>query len=318
MLYGEIKWWFLVLNKRILKYDACHTLTSQENQVDYKMKKTILSTLLTILAISLILTSFSSTLPSAYAETNDSTWKINISGLVNHPITLTLSDLQTMPQTTISTALICVDFPTTIVAQGNWTGVNLWTLLNETGVLPEAIKVAFYANDGYSTDLKIATAKSDNIILAYAKDGAPLSEVLRLVVPGHWGYKWISQVVKIELVDYDFQGKWESVGYSDDGIITPSSQRQTHPYPSAPVLTTPTATPTASPKETPKPTSTLTNTSNPNSTTQSPITEPKNLTQVNINLKETTPLILIIIIVIVAAALIIIIKIKNNHNKNSA
>ena len=280
-----------------------------------RMKQNIPSALIIFLIIGFILASASSTLSTAYANSNDPTWKLNVSGLVNNPFTFTLTDLEAMPQTTISTALICVDFPTTIVAQGNWTGVKLWTLLNETGVLPEAIKVAFYANDGYSTDLTIAVAKSDNIILATSKEGAPLSEVIRLVVPGHWGYKWIAQIVKIELVDYDFQGKWESVGYSDDGIITQNNQRDTHPYPSAPVLTTPTATPITSPKETPTPT--LPTPPIQNSTSQSPSTEPKNLTSDNINLKETTPLVLIAIIAIVAVALLTIIKIKNNHNKNS-
>jgi hypothetical protein len=279
------------------------------------MKQNIRSAMIIILITGFILTSASSTLSPAYANSNDYTWTLNISGLVNHSSNFTLTDLQAMPQTTISTALICVDFPTTIVAQGNWTGVNLWTLLNETGVSPEAIKVAFYASDGYTTDLTIAVAKSDKIILAFAKDGAPLSEVLRLVVPGHWGYKWISQVVKIELVNYDFQGKWESAGYSDDGIITTSSQSQTHPFPSAPVLTTPTAAPLPLPKETPKPTSS--NSSIENSTSQSPSTEPKNLTSTNFKLKETTPLIPIIIIAIAAVALIIIIKIKNDHSKKS-
>lgn len=276
------------------------------------MKHNIPSALTIFLIISFILASASSTLSTAYANSNDSTWKLDVSGLVNNPSTFTLTDLEAMPQTTISTALICVDFPTTIVAQGNWTGVNLWTLLNETGVLPGAIKVAFYANDGYSTDLTIDVAKSDNIILATSKEGAPLSEVIRLVVPGHWGYKWIAQVVKIELVDYNFQGKWESVGYSDDGIITQNSQRDTHPYPSAPVLSTPTATPLASPKETPTPTLPI-----QNSSSQSPTTEPKNLTSDNINLKEITPLILIAIIAIATAALFTKIKIKNNYNKKS-
>ena len=279
------------------------------------MKQNIPSALIIFLIIGFILASASSTLSTAYANSNDSTWKLNVSGLVNNPSTFTLTDLEAMPQTTISTALICVDFPTTIVAQGNWTGVNLWTLLNETGVLPGAIKVAFYANDGYSTDLTIDVAKNDNIILATSKEGAPLSEVIRLVVPGHWGYKWIAQVVKIELVDYDFQGKWESVGYSDDGIITQNSQRDTHPFPSAPVLSTPTATPLASPKETTTPT--LPNAPIQNSTKQTPTTEPKNLTSDNINLKETTPLVLTAIIAIAAVALITIIKIKNNRNKNS-
>ncbi len=274
-----------------------------------RMKKNIRSTIIIILTIGFILTSASSTLSSANANSSDSTWKLNISGLVNQPSNFTLTDLQAMPQTTVSTALICVDFPTTIVAQGNWTGVNLWTLLNDTGVSPEAIKVAFYANDGYTTDLTVAAvSKNDNIILAYAKDGAPLPEVLRLVVPGHWGYKWIAQVVRIELVNYDFQGKWESQGYTDDGIITPSSQKQTHPYPSAPVLTIPTATPLPLPKETPTPSPS--NSSIENSSSQSSSIEPKNLTSGNFNLNETALLIPIVIIAIAAATLIAIIKIK--------
>jgi DMSO/TMAO reductase YedYZ molybdopterin-dependent catalytic subunit len=279
------------------------------------MKQNILSTLKIFLIIGFVLASFSSALSFANAQLNDPIWKLNVSGLVTYPTTFTLTDLQAMPQTTVSTALICVDFPNTIVAQGNWTGVKLSTLLNQTGILPEAIKVAFYANDGYSTDLTIAATKSDNIILATSKDGAPLSEAIRLVVPGHWGYKWISQVVKIELVDYDFQGKWESVGYSDDGIITQTSQRNTHPYPSAPVLTTPTALPSPSPKETPAPSPPIPSINN--STSQSPTTQSNNLTSDNFNLKDPTTILSIVIIAIVASVLITIIKAKNNNHKNS-
>ena len=279
------------------------------------MKQNILSTLRIFLIIGLILASFSSALSYAKAESNDSTWKLNVNGLVTYPTTFTLTDMQAMPQTTISTALICVDFPTTIVTQGNWTGVKLSTLLNQTGILPEAIKVAFYANDGYSTDLTIAAAKSDSIILATSKDGAPLSEVIRLVVPGHWGYKWISQVVKIELVDYDFQGKWESVGYSDDGIISQTSQRNTHPYPSAPVLSTPTVLPSASPKETPAPSPSIPSINN--STLQSPTTQSNNLTSDNFNLKDPITILSIVIIAIAASVLITLIKAKNNNHKNS-
>jgi hypothetical protein len=285
-----------------------------QTKLALRMKQGIVPALIIFLSIGFILTSVNSTLSSTYADSSDSTWNLNVSGLVNHPLSFTLSELKAMPQTTVSTTLICVDFPAKPVAQGNWTGVKLWTLLNETGVLPEAIKVAFYANDGYSTDLTTDVAKSDNIILATTKDGVPLSEVLRLVVPGHWGYKWISQIVKIELVDYDFQGKWESLGYSDDGIITTSNQRDTNPFASTPVLTTPTPLSSTSPKETPA----LSPSSSPinNSTSQSPTTEPKNLTSENFNQKETTTVLSIVIIAIVTVALIIIMKTKNNNRKN--
>ncbi len=286
-----------------------------QTKLALRMKQKILPALIILLIIGFILASVSSTLPFADADSKDSTWKLNVSGLVNHPFEFTLPDLKAMPQTTVSTALICVDFPTIVVAQGNWTGVELWTLLIETGVLPEAIKVAFYANDGYSTDLTVATAKSDNIILAFAKDGSPLSEGLRLVVPGRWGYKWIAQVVNIELVDYDFQGKWESAGYSDDGIITQSSQHQTYLFPSSPVQTTPPVFPSASPKESPTPSPTIPPINN--STSQLPETQPKNLNSQNSNLEETTTVIILAVVLIAVFAIVTLSKLKIDTIKNT-
>jgi hypothetical protein len=277
------------------------------------MKQPFLLTSIILLIVGLILVSFGSALFTAYAASSDSTWQLSVDGLVNQPSNFSLADLEAMPQTTVSAALYCVDFPTTVVTQGNWTGVKLWTLLNETGVLPSAVKVALYAKDSYSTDLTIDAAKSDNIILAYAKDDAPLSDALRLVVPGHWGYKWISQVVKIELVNYNFKGKWESVGYSDDATITQSNLPPTLTYPSqyrptAPFASPSASSPSASPRESPP-----TFPSTPpitNSTSQLPSTQSKNLTSQNFNLLEATA---VISIVIVAIAVITISKRKNSH-----
>jgi hypothetical protein len=95
--------------------------------------------------------------------------------------------------------------------------------LQEAGISNGTVKIAFYAQDGYTTDLTIDTAQRDDVILAYEKDGVPLSERLRLVVPESWGYKWISQIINIELVDYNFLGTWESQGYSDNGTDMPNT-----------------------------------------------------------------------------------------------
>ena len=146
-----------------------------------------------------------------------------LDGLVESPVDLTLDDLRAMENTTEYVELYCVDYPTVPVEKGNWTGVRLGLLLEQAGVSPEAVKVAFYDDHGYSTDLTVATAMREDIILAYERDGMPLSEGLRLVVPGKWGYKWISGLTHIELVDYDFAGVWESRGYSDEADITAES-----------------------------------------------------------------------------------------------
>jgi DMSO/TMAO reductase YedYZ molybdopterin-dependent catalytic subunit len=128
-----------------------------------------------------------------------------------------------MPKTTVYAELYCVDSPGFMLAGGNWTGVKLGFLLEEVQVLSGAVKVAFHANDGYASDLPVTTAMRDDIIVAYDLNGQPLSEQLRLVVPGKWGYKWVSLLVHIELVNYDFKGTWESRGYSDEADIHPAA-----------------------------------------------------------------------------------------------
>jgi hypothetical protein len=114
------------------------------------------------------------------------------------------------------------------------------------------IKVGFYAADGYSTDLTIETAMRDDIILAYENNGNPLND-LRLVVPGKWGYKWISQVTVIELVNYNFLGRWESQGYSDEANIGSDDQPKLKDFvPSLPA-SSPTPPPATSPSPSPSP-----------------------------------------------------------------
>jgi DMSO/TMAO reductase YedYZ molybdopterin-dependent catalytic subunit len=147
---------------------------------------------------------------------------LRIDGLVQNPMNLSLSELTALPKTTVNAKLRCVDAPSVIIAQGNWTGVKLSLLLANAGISPEAVKVAFYAKDGYTTDLTPATAMGEDIIVAYERDGAPLNEQLRLVVPGTWGYKWISSLNHIEIVNYDFKGFYERSGFSDEAKIPPS------------------------------------------------------------------------------------------------
>jgi DMSO/TMAO reductase YedYZ molybdopterin-dependent catalytic subunit len=161
--------------------------------------------------------------PPTEPATAEPQWSLVLDGLVESPLNLTFDDLSGMPKTTEYVELYCVDYPTVPVEKGDWTGVRLGLLLEQAGVSPEAVKIAFYADDGYSTDLTIATAMREDIILAYERDGMPLSEGLRLVVPGKWGYKWISGLTHIELVDYDFTGVFESRGYSDEADISADS-----------------------------------------------------------------------------------------------
>ncbi len=207
---------------------------------------------LTILLItSVVLTAFS------YAQFNvqaESSSQIIINGLVSHPFNFTSADLQAMPQTTVQATLFCVSAPTTPLEKGNWQGVKLWTLLSQAGISSQATKIAFYASDGFSTDLTIDVAKDANIIVAYTLDGSPLTYGIRLVVPGHYGYKWINLITSIEVVDYDYKGTYESQGYPDDGLLGSLNLPNPTPYIPYPPSITPlpgnssTTTPIGSPQ----------------------------------------------------------------------
>jgi hypothetical protein len=255
----------------------------------------------------LLVASFSWSLKAtAHAETNNADWQLSVTGLVENPLNLTVADLKAMPQTTEYAAMYCVDDPSSAVAEGNWTGVQLWTLLETAGVSPNATKVAFFASDGYSTDLPIATAQQSNIVLAYAENGNPLSNVLRLVVPGEWGYKWIDLVTNIELVNYNYLGTEENIGYADNGVSAATSAPAPPPYnPSYDNL--PSSTPLLSPSLTPH----FSATTPPTSALATP-TQPDKKTP---SMTNYTFITVIAILIATATAAVIARKSKQTKNK---
>jgi DMSO/TMAO reductase YedYZ molybdopterin-dependent catalytic subunit len=177
-------------------------------------------TIVAIVAASFLLSQ--SSLPRQKIIVKYPDWRLLVDGSVRRPLNLSLNEIVAMPKRTISAELYCLPSPEgsgVLVDSGNWTGVNLGFILEKAGVLPEAVKVAFYADDGFTTDLTVNSAFSEDIILAYEKGGEPLHRKLRLVVLGRWGYKWIYLLNRIELVDYDFLGSYERIGFPDEAEI---------------------------------------------------------------------------------------------------
>ncbi len=217
------------------------------------MKKLLAITITTAIIIITLLSLTTSLKPTAKAD--PTTALLTVTGLVENPLNLTLTELKAMPQTTIYATIFCVDFPGTVVEQGNWTGIKIRALLETAKIKQGAVKIAFAAADGYSSGLTVEDANRDNVILAFEKDGQALSS-LRLVVPGKWGYKWVNQVAHVEVVNYDYLGFWESKGYSDSAEISEGQQNPdpiTIPKPSPTQTVPPSQTPTNPPSTSPTP-----------------------------------------------------------------
>ena len=105
-----------------------------------------------------------------------------------------------------------------------WEGVLVSDLLDAAGVSPEANTVIFYAYDGYSTSLALEYVLDNNILLAYEMNGLTLPPErgypFELVAESKWGYKWIKWVARIQLSDdADYEGYWESRGFSNDADL---------------------------------------------------------------------------------------------------
>ncbi|HMF31300.1 MAG TPA: molybdopterin-dependent oxidoreductase, partial [Candidatus Lokiarchaeia archaeon] len=156
-------------------------------------------------------------------------WHLSVNGMVDHPLTLTYQSIITMPNVTETAKLICVDGPSGTAV---WTGVPLNTILAEAGVQAGAVSVVFYGADGYSSSLALPQENTSDVLLAWEMNQVPLPPdhgyPIRVVAPNEIGYKWVKWVVQIQVVNYDYQGYWESRGYSNNGEIAPTTDWRLH------------------------------------------------------------------------------------------
>ena len=144
------------------------------------------------------------------ASVANAQWVVQVTGAVDNPFSFTLEDLAGMPQTEVNATLLCDG---AYVASGEWAGVKLSYLLEQAEYRQGAASIAFYAQDGYSSNLPIHLIHNDDIIVAYEFDGQPLPETLRLVVPGMNGEFWIAWLTSIKV--------------STDPYTSPHQTRQT-------------------------------------------------------------------------------------------
>ena len=80
-------------------------------------------------------------------------WRLEISGCVSRPRTLTIADLLGYPAKQLAATIECAGnngYPVLmngLVSNGVWTGPELGPLLRECGILPEAREVVFFGAD---------------------------------------------------------------------------------------------------------------------------------------------------------------------------
>nr|WP_153492196.1 sulfite oxidase-like oxidoreductase [Sinorhizobium medicae] len=143
------------------------------------------------------------------------TWRLDITGLVENPLSLDWTAFQALPQTDSQSDIHCV---TTWSRYDNrWRGVHTRDLLDRAMPKPEAVYVMLTSYDGYSTNLPLADFAAEDAILATAWEGEPISRAhggpMRLVVPHLYFWKSAKWLQRIDFRAADFAGFWERNGY---------------------------------------------------------------------------------------------------------
>jgi DMSO/TMAO reductase YedYZ molybdopterin-dependent catalytic subunit len=144
---------------------------------------------------------------AAHVASKFANWKLVVDGLVQRPLSISLAQLQAMPQRAQITRHDCVEGWSAI---GKWQGPLLSTILQAAGLRDTARFIVFHCADGpagnnYYESIDLIDAFHPQTILAWAMNdrrleighGAPI----RLRVERQLGYKQAKFVMRIEAVE---------------------------------------------------------------------------------------------------------------------
>jgi sulfane dehydrogenase subunit SoxC len=179
------------------------------------------------------------------------TWRLEIGGGVERPLSLSLDDLRARDAVTVPVTLECAGngrarlaprplsqpWLTEAVGTAEWTGVPLGLLLAEAGLRDDVVELLFTGLDRgieagveqlYERSLPRGEALGPDALLAYAINGQDLppqhGAPLRLVIAGWYGMAHVKWLSAITALTEPFEGYQNKVGYrlyaaeGEDGV----------------------------------------------------------------------------------------------------
>ena len=168
------------------------------------------------------------------------TWRLEVAGLVERPLSLSLEDLRRLRARTLRVTLECAGngrtqvsprYPSVPwveegVSTAEWTGAPLADVLHAAGLRPATKEVVFWGADrgidrnvehAFARSLAPAEAMHEDVLLAWAMNGQPLPPQhgfpLRLVVPRWYGMASVKWLERIEAIDRPFDGVQQALSY---------------------------------------------------------------------------------------------------------
>ena len=169
-------------------------------------------------------------------------WRLQVRGLVDRPLRLSLRDLKNMRSQTLVATLECAGNGRSLfdppvegeqwrlgaVSTAEWTGVPLVEILDRAGAQPSAREIVLRGADGGSVEgsaesvrfersLTLDEARTAEALLAYAMNGEPLpiqhGYPLRVIVPGWYAMTSVKWLTDIEVTASPFDGFFQTQRY---------------------------------------------------------------------------------------------------------
>lgn len=166
---------------------------------------------------------------------NERDWRLEISGLVERPMTLSLADLKGRARQEVTFTMECsgntgLPFFNGGVGNAAWAGTPLAPILEEVGVLKDGIEVVFWGADAgeqtwreititeqFARSMSLADAMEPDNLLAYEMNGEELPSLhgypARLIAPGWYGVANVKWLTHIEVIDTRYQGHFMARDY---------------------------------------------------------------------------------------------------------
>jgi DMSO/TMAO reductase YedYZ molybdopterin-dependent catalytic subunit len=144
-------------------------------------------------------------------------FRLRVEGACRKPYTLDFAGLLALEQADDVSDFHCVtgwsklDVP--------WRGVRVSTALALAEPDENATHLVCHASDGYDTNLPLAEALKDDVLLVHTAEGAPLAAEhggpVRVITPQLYAWKGAKWISRLELATSDRKGFWELRGYSN-------------------------------------------------------------------------------------------------------
>ena len=168
-------------------------------------------------------------------EVDPEKYKLEITGLVEKPKSLTLEEIKALPAKEQWMTLECSGNGSSrgfmdAIYNSQWTGTQLAPLLRSCVIEPEAKEVVFFGADRKEEKIRNVTvevpfARSMSVedalrpvnLLTYLRNGKPLEKrngaPLRLIAPGWYGIANVKWLTRIEFRDRRFMGRFMGRDY---------------------------------------------------------------------------------------------------------